>query len=33
MLFEPYERFHIFGSVRVAKWPSIGEELLTWLTT
>ena len=33
MLFEPYMyvRFHIFSSVRVTDWPSIGEKLLTWL--
>ena len=32
MLFEPYVRFHIFTSVRVNEWPSIGEWLLTRLT-
>ena len=24
MLFEPYVRFHIFSSVRVTEWPTIG---------
>ena len=32
MLFEPYVRFHIFSSVRVAGWPPVGEWLLTRLT-
>ena len=25
MLFEPYVRFHVFGSVRVIEWPPIGK--------
>ena len=25
VLFEPYVRFYIFSSVRVAEWPPIGE--------
>ena len=25
VLFEPYVRFHIFSSVRVAEWSPIGE--------
>ena len=24
MLFEPYVRFHIFGSVRITEWPPSG---------
>ena len=31
MPFEPYVRFHIFGSVRVAGWPPVGEWLLARL--
>ena len=31
MLFEPYVRFHIFGSVRVTEWPPVGRWLLTRL--